>query len=78
MADDLANLVARHMFPRPVSGSGVLSANAPRLEPRADRFGVDADFNNDGLPDNPHNFAPYSVVPWTNWPDCCMPMYCCR
>jgi hypothetical protein len=23
----------------------------------------------DGVPDFPYNFAPYHVVPWTNWPD---------
>jgi hypothetical protein len=23
----------------------------------------------DGIPDFPYNFAPYHVVPWTNWPD---------
>ena len=27
------------------------------------------DVNNDGFPDYPYNFAPYTVVPFTNWPD---------
>ncbi|MCH7475375.1 MAG: hypothetical protein IIA27_11965, partial [Gemmatimonadetes bacterium] len=54
-------------------------SNTPRLSPLRNpmRYGVDQDVvdNNtglppfDGLPDHPYNFAPYHVVPFTNWPD---------
>ncbi len=34
------------------------------------RYGVDPqDYDGDGLPDFPYNFAPYQVTPFTNWPD---------
>ncbi len=48
------------------------NSNTARLSPvrwNPYRYGVDQDFDNDGLPDFPYNFAPYHVVPWTNWPD---------
>ncbi|MHC4908198.1 MAG: hypothetical protein ACYTF9_00560 [Planctomycetota bacterium] len=72
VGDDLANLIAMHVFPRPlgfVANGTVVDSNTLRFSPRADRFGTDGDFNNDGLADNAYNFAPHAVVPWTNWPD---------
>ena len=68
-----------------VFAGGAADSNYPRLLPwvNASRYGIDPgdDFFNgtgytafaaepaDGLKDFPYNFAPYHVVPWTNWPD---------
>jgi len=66
------------------AGSQVRDSNVARLSPRPldragdgppfdyfpVRYGVDPrDANGDGRPDHPWNFAPYQVVPFTNWPD---------
>jgi hypothetical protein len=45
--------------------------NRPRVDPplNARRYSVDWDADFDGRPDVTWNYAPYNVVPWTNWPD---------
>ena len=59
----------------------VADSNYPRLSPRRNpiRYGVDQDNDgpdgvpfsgdDDGNPDHPYAFAPYTVVAFTNWPD---------
>jgi hypothetical protein len=87
IAEALANEAALALFPRPVDvayGVGVTDSNAPRLTPPIDavRYGIDQDryvnatqaVGSDGFPDFPANFAPYWVVPWTNWPDDALPI----
>lgn len=76
MAEMLAQEISMALFPRPVDPTtvplnSVADSNSPRLSPIRNpiRYGVDQDINNDGLPDYPYNFAPYHVVPYTNWPD---------
>ena len=63
----------------PITGlNDPLSSNTPRLDQLINpiRYGIDQDYTDqtfagppDGLPDYPFNFAPYTVIPWTNWPD---------
>ena len=69
VADMLSNEVSLMLFVRNAMG---VSSNAPRdlPNPNASRYGVDQQFDpatGDLL--YPFNFAPYHVVPWTNWPD---------
>jgi hypothetical protein len=82
VADFLAGELALQLFPSPLplaldpppwSLGEIASANHRRLSPlsplvNAPRYGA-ADVNLDGVPDHPYNFAPFNVVPWTNWPD---------
>lgn len=84
VADFLAaDVIADALFARPVDKSGtggmtpdVFSAamrdgNRFRLPVpfETTRWNVDFDEDGDGAPDVAWNFAPYQVVPWTNWPD---------
>lgn len=69
IADMLAEEVKIALFVRNTSGT---SSNAWRdlPNPNAARYGIDLQF--DPATGNllfPFNFAPYHVVPWTNWPD---------
>lgn len=70
LADSLATTVAEALFVRPIDTTGLIgvpfqpmNSNVRRLSapPDAVRYGVDPNF--------PYNFAPYHVVPFTNWPD---------
>ncbi|MHC4081029.1 MAG: hypothetical protein ACYS15_06140 [Planctomycetota bacterium] len=76
IADMIADEIAQALFVRPVDPLNapcfdpldptcLASSNAARLQPWPDarRYSVDS------APDFPYNFAPYHVVPWTNWPD---------
>lgn len=76
IAEMLAAEIAEALFPRPIDPAdpalpGVGNSNFPRLSVLNNpvRYGVDQDFDADGLPDFPYNLAPYHVVPFTNWPD---------
>ena len=84
MAEMLAQEISMALFPRPVDQTitppGILAtSNTPRLSPLRNplRYGADQDVvdnstgvpPSDDLPDHPYNFAPYHVVPFTNWPD---------
>ncbi len=64
----------------PLGRTTIADSNWPRraTPPNARRYSVDYqdEITNttgvlvpDGVPDFPYNFAPYHVVPWTNWPD---------
>jgi hypothetical protein len=83
LAGEIASALFPHPIdPRdPALGSFFPKAdtNYPRLAATLNpvRYGVDQDAVDnttgvpvpDGLPDFPYNFAPYQVVPFTNWPD---------
>ena len=78
IADSIASEIAEALFVRPIDptdpalAAGVADPNYPHLAIRPDalRYGVDPnDANGDLLSDFPYNFAPYHVVPFTNWPD---------
>ncbi|MCP3905110.1 MAG: hypothetical protein GY715_15910 [Planctomycetes bacterium] len=65
IAHALAGEIAGALFVRPIAGPAgtVASANDRRRPPAPDarRYGTDTR--------HPYNFAPYHVVPFTNWPD---------
>lgn len=80
--DDIAAEIRDALFPRPFDPTFPFPGdpNNPRwpIQPNAIRYGVDPfdQLENatgnppaDGIPDHPYNYAPYEVVPWTNWPD---------
>ena len=83
IADEIAGALFVRPIKGGAAGIGVASSNASRFLPREDlngdgfpdylpvRYGVDPRDANpmDGQPDFPWNFAPYHVVPFTNWPD---------
>ncbi|MCH8344488.1 MAG: hypothetical protein IH983_10925 [Planctomycetes bacterium] len=77
IADSIASEIAEALFVRPLvplpsSGLGPALTSAPRLPipPDALRYGVDPNDADGNLQsDYPYNFAPYHVVPFTNWPD---------
>ena len=82
IADMLAQEIAEALFVRPVDrfdpdvlAGGVADSSVRRLSPLRIplRYGTDKDIDQDlnGVlePDQPYNFAPFHVVPFTNWPD---------
>lgn len=86
IANTLAREPAEALFVRPIDTTGltlplpsVPFSSRPRLaiEGAAIRYGSDQqDFDGDGIIDfvAPFNFAPYHVVPVTNWPDPTAPL----
>ncbi|MEE9131576.1 MAG: hypothetical protein V3T84_16295 [Phycisphaerales bacterium] len=82
LADEISMaLFPRPVDPDDPALPGVGDSNFPRLTPLRNpiRYGADQDNDgpdgfpssgdDDGFPDYPYNFAPYTVVPFTNWPD---------
>ena len=78
IADSIASEIAEALFVRPIDptdpalATGVADPSYPHLAIRPDalRYGVDPnDANGDLLSDFPYNFAPFQVVPFSNWPD---------
>ena len=68
IADSIASEIAEALFVRPIAfafgpAGAVPDSNAPRLPILPDALRYDFD------PDYPYNFAPYHVVPFTNWLD---------
>ena len=80
IAESIAGEIASALFVSPVDrrdpalSTGVADSSFRRLSPLRVPFrhGVDVGINQDFLgpndPDQPYNFAPYQVVPFTNWP----------
>ncbi|MCH8152532.1 MAG: hypothetical protein IH830_09200 [Planctomycetes bacterium] len=78
IADSIASEIAEALFVRPIDptdpalAAGVADPNYPHLAIRPDalRYGVDPNDADGNLQsDYPYNFAPFQVVPFTNWPD---------
>lgn len=74
IADELANEAKIALFVRDTFWLTRLDPNGPRKLPSSDalRHGMqlnEYDAGGNLINFNPLNFAPYHVVPWTNWPD---------
>ena len=78
IAEMLAYEIGMALFPHPIDPNdpevvlgNVATSDFARLSALRNpvRYGVDQDNDGNGLPDFPYNFAPYHVVPFTNWPD---------
>jgi len=85
VAEQVAQEISQSLFVRPLDLNdpcldpnnppatcvGVADSSFPRLAPVGPRYGIDRRFDNNGtlVLDFGYNYAPYHVVPWTNWPD---------
>ncbi|MCH8823099.1 MAG: hypothetical protein IH984_06275 [Planctomycetes bacterium] len=73
IAEMLADIIALQLFVREYDGTVQPALSDDDLlsyHPLALRYEADqTDINGDEILDNPYNFPPYHVIPFTNWPD---------